>query len=109
MLEKQSCPSEKAQNHELVSPDIRTPHQDIPPELNAICMKAMAYDKTDRYANVLELKKDLQLYLDGKVYPQKKTIFISEPKNGSLEIKLQPGNRGSTYLSYPWYRFHIHL
>jgi len=71
----------KAQNHELTSPDLRTPHRHIPPELNAICMKAMAYDKEDRYTNALELKHDLQLYLDGKsVSAKKDNVFVRTRK-----------------------------
>ena len=44
-------------------------------------MKAMAYEKSDRYANALELKNDLQLYLDGKsVSAKKDNLYIRTRK-----------------------------
>jgi formylglycine-generating enzyme required for sulfatase activity len=44
-------------------------------------MKAMAGDKEKRYANALELKSDLQLYLDGKsVSAKKDNIFVRTKK-----------------------------
>jgi serine/threonine protein kinase/formylglycine-generating enzyme required for sulfatase activity len=79
---------EKAQNHELVSPDLRVPHKHIPPELNAVCMKAMAYDMQDRYPNALELKKDLQLYLDGKSVSAKKDNFYIRTQKWIIRNKI---------------------
>lgn len=70
----------KAQKHEFVSPDMRLPQRNIPPELNAICMKAMACEKENRYASVLDLKKDLQLYLDGKSVSAKKDSLLVKSK-----------------------------
>jgi len=67
----------KAGEYKLVPPDLRAPDNQIPPELNAICMKAMARGKEERYAYALELKKDLQLYLDGKsVSAKKDSLFV---------------------------------
>ncbi len=39
----------------------------IPPELIAVCEKAMERDMADRYATVAELTEDLRCYLDGRV------------------------------------------
>jgi serine/threonine protein kinase/formylglycine-generating enzyme required for sulfatase activity len=71
----------QAQWHRLVPPDLRAPDNEIPPELNAICMKAMAEEKEKRYANALDLKRDLQLYLDGKsVSARKDNVFVRTKK-----------------------------
>jgi len=71
---------EKAQNRDLEPPDVRTPERNIPAELSAICMKAMAYDKDERYTDASELKKDLQLYLDGKSVSAKKDSLLTKTR-----------------------------
>lgn len=43
-------------------PRWRTPHQDIPRELDAICMKCLAKAKEDRYASVVHLIHELEAY-----------------------------------------------
>ncbi|MBK7876870.1 MAG: serine/threonine-protein kinase [Planctomycetes bacterium] len=48
-------------------PPARITATDVPPELVAICDKAMARAKHDRYAGMLELGEDLQAYLEGRV------------------------------------------
>lgn len=79
---------QKAQNRELVSPDIRTPQKNIPAELNAICLKALAYEQEKRYGSVLELKRDLQLYLDGKSVSAKKDNLFIRTKKWILRNKI---------------------
>lgn len=44
-------------------PRKRAPKRDIPKELEAICMKAMAYNKDHRYSTVGELIQDIRNYL----------------------------------------------
>ncbi len=51
-----------------------------PPELMAICEKAMARSKTDRYPSALELAEDLQAYLDGRVVQAYETGSVAELK-----------------------------
>ncbi len=46
---------------------IREFTQDVPPELEAICEKAMARDPAERYADTNELANDLRAYLEGRV------------------------------------------
>jgi serine/threonine-protein kinase len=43
----------------------RVPHRDVPPELEAICVRATAPAREDRYGAVRELHADLERYLDG--------------------------------------------
>ncbi|MCC6741791.1 MAG: serine/threonine protein kinase, partial [Planctomycetia bacterium] len=37
----------------------------VPAELEAIVLKAMAFDRNDRYASALDLHRDVQLYIEG--------------------------------------------
>lgn len=46
---------------------IRTVNKNADPELAAICEKAMAREKSDRYATAVDLAEDVQAYLDGRV------------------------------------------
>ncbi|MCP4716786.1 MAG: SUMF1/EgtB/PvdO family nonheme iron enzyme [Deltaproteobacteria bacterium] len=79
---------EKARKRVLQPPDVRTPDRVIPPELNAICLKALAREKTDRYASTLDLKKDLQLYLDGKSVSAKKDNLLVKTKKWVVRNKV---------------------
>jgi serine/threonine protein kinase/formylglycine-generating enzyme required for sulfatase activity/DNA-directed RNA polymerase subunit RPC12/RpoP len=79
---------DKACGRVLVPPDLRAPDNQIPPELNAICMKAMGRDKEDRYANALELKNDLQLYLDGRSVSAKRDNLIVRTRKWIIRNKV---------------------
>ena len=46
-------------------PSIRTPERDIPPELDAICVRATALDREQRFATARELGDAVQRFLDG--------------------------------------------
>ncbi|HEY3817132.1 MAG TPA: protein kinase [Polyangiaceae bacterium] len=46
-------------------PSVRSPHLDVPPELDAVCAKAAALRPEDRYAGVHELVAAVERYLDG--------------------------------------------
>ncbi len=41
------------------------PARPIPPELEAICLRAMAFRKEDRFASAMDLHDDVQLFLEG--------------------------------------------
>ncbi|MBI2919555.1 MAG: SUMF1/EgtB/PvdO family nonheme iron enzyme [Planctomycetes bacterium] len=71
---------EKVKSGRIEPPSIRVhslrranPHRDpapsapepVPPELDAICMKAMAFRTKDRYQTATELHDDIQLFLEG--------------------------------------------
>ena len=79
---------EKALHHDLIPPDLRAPDNHIPPELNAICMKAMARAKEDRYASASDLRNELQLYLDGKSVSAKKDNIIVRTKKWMIRNKV---------------------
>ena len=79
---------EQAQDGDLIPPDVRTPQKNIPPELAAICMKAMAYDKEDRYADATEINADLQLYLDGKSVSARKDSLITKTRKWIARNKI---------------------
>jgi serine/threonine protein kinase/WD40 repeat protein len=50
----------------------------VPPELTAICEKAMARDPGDRYATMLEFASDLRAYLEGRVVSAHQTGAVIE-------------------------------
>jgi serine/threonine-protein kinase len=49
----------------VTPPSARAPARDIPPELDAICLKATAVDPQLRYATARELHDDLERYMEG--------------------------------------------
>ena len=51
---------------------------EAPPELSAICEKAMAREKRDRYASSLDLAEDLQAFLDHRVVRAYRTGAAAE-------------------------------
>jgi len=52
--------------------------RDVPPELSAICEKAMARSIPDRYATMLELSIDLRAYLENRVVAAYESGAIAE-------------------------------
>ena len=59
-------------------PSVRAPDVDVPPELEAICDKAMARDPEHRYADTLDLADDLRAFLEGRVVKAYQTGAIVE-------------------------------
>jgi serine/threonine protein kinase/DNA-directed RNA polymerase subunit RPC12/RpoP len=53
---------------EIIPPEQRVPERarNIPPELSAVAMKALAREKKDRYPTVEALRRDIELYLEGR-------------------------------------------
>lgn len=56
------APSARARSCGLSKDGPRTP---ITPELDAICLKALAFRREDRYQSALELQQEIQLFLEG--------------------------------------------
>jgi eukaryotic-like serine/threonine-protein kinase len=46
-------------------PSVRSPERKVPPELDALCVEATAYERTSRIATARELGDRVQRYLDG--------------------------------------------
>ncbi len=55
----------KLQEDPVREPRLVAPHKKIPPELNAICMKALQRSVTDRYQKMSEFSEDLRAALLG--------------------------------------------
>jgi serine/threonine-protein kinase len=53
------------QRGNFMPPRKRCPNLKIPRELEAVCVKAMSFEKKDRYQNVQELIKDIRNYIEG--------------------------------------------
>ncbi|HEV3203498.1 MAG TPA: protein kinase [Gemmataceae bacterium] len=67
---------EKVQKGEIVSPRVRK--KDVPPALEALCLKAMALDPKKRYPTVLDLAVDLEHWLaDEPVSAWKEPIGVT--------------------------------
>jgi serine/threonine protein kinase len=47
------------------SPARRAPHRDVPPELDALCVRATALEPADRFSKVRELVDAVERFLDG--------------------------------------------
>ena len=47
-------------------PSLRAPTQEVPPELDEICVKATALDRADRFSSARELHETLERYLGGE-------------------------------------------
>ena len=54
--------------HEVTPPRRRAPTAGIPPELEAIVLKAMQYERADRYASVPSLRGDIEAYAAAGAY-----------------------------------------
>jgi len=52
-------------------PHERAPERNIPPELAAVAMKALARRKEDRYQRVEDLRRDVELFLEGRAVSAK--------------------------------------
>ncbi|MDP7253640.1 MAG: protein kinase, partial [Planctomycetota bacterium] len=61
----------KVTEDRLVAPIKRAPERNIPKELAAIAVKAMAHDRRRRYQSVGELQQDINLYLEGRAVSAK--------------------------------------
>ena len=53
---------QKCANGDIVPPRLRSPKLNVPVELEAICLKAMALNPADRYANVQTMIADIRNY-----------------------------------------------
>lgn len=58
----------------VIPPSVRAPKQEIPPELEEICMKALEYHPDDRYSTALELAEAIQVYLDGSLEEERRRV-----------------------------------
>jgi len=73
--------------HEGGPTPIHELRRDVPPELEAICDKAMARDPARRYADTLDLAEDLRAFLEGRVVKAHETGAIVELRKWVLRNK----------------------
>ena len=50
---------------EIVPPSARAPHRSVPPDLEEICLRALAYAPEDRYPSARALRDEVERYLAG--------------------------------------------
>lgn len=80
----------KAAEGSILPPAARAPGCTVPPELSAIAMKALAKNPDDRYARVEDLRRDVELHLEGRA--------VSAKQDTALEalVKLVRRNKGAS-------------
>jgi serine/threonine-protein kinase len=68
-------------------PSVRVPDRDIPPELDAICVRATALERADRFATARELGDAVQRFLDGdRDLALRKTLAAGEIDSANAAI-----------------------
>jgi len=60
----------------IVPPEERTPDRQIPKELSAVTLKAMARNRRKRYQSVPDLAQDIKLFLEGRAVSAKEDTFV---------------------------------
>jgi serine/threonine-protein kinase len=63
---------------EIVPPRQRSPHRQVPPTLESICLRAMAPAREDRHASALAFHEDLQVFLDGTLEAERREREASQ-------------------------------
>lgn len=66
----------------VMAPNLRAPERQIPPELAAIAMKALAHGKEDRYPSVVDLRRDIELFMEDR------TVSAKEDSTWEVLVKL---------------------
>src|SRR5262249_15037595 len=72
----------------IVPPEKRSPGQRIPKELSAVVMKALAQERAQRYQSVVELRKDIERYQEGR------SVSAREDTRWEQVVKFVKRNRG---------------
>ncbi len=72
-------------------PERRAPDRVMPPELSAVAMKALASNPTERYQSVIELRRDLERFLEHRAVSAK----IDTPLESLF--KFMQRNQGATW------------
>lgn len=65
----------KAEKRDLIDPQERNPRAQIPEELSRIILKAMAFEKAQRYQTIEEISSDIDALMSGKWMKQEKMVF----------------------------------
>ncbi|MDP6504467.1 MAG: hypothetical protein QF886_12665, partial [Planctomycetota bacterium] len=61
---------------DLKFPEIVAPERNIPKELSAVVMKAMSSNQRRRYQSVGELRRDIDLFLEGRAVSAREDSFV---------------------------------
>ncbi len=78
-------------------PSVRTPDLEVPPELEAICVRATATKSSDRYPTARALSDDLQKYLDGdRELERRRELSVSYSEQAKPRAALALGDEDPT-------------
>jgi serine/threonine protein kinase len=75
-------------NGRIVPPEKRAPNRQPPRELSAIAMKCLSKNRARRYRSVMELRKDIGLFLEGR------SVSAAPDAFGQAVVKLVKRNKG---------------
>jgi serine/threonine-protein kinase len=67
-------------------PSVRAPNRDVPPELDALCVRATAFDPKDRFAAARELHAAIDRYLEGDRDLERRKISAEEHAKAALDL-----------------------
>jgi serine/threonine protein kinase len=67
--------------HRILAPEERAPARQIPKDLSAIAMKALAADRAERYQSAGELRRDIELFLEDRA--------VSAKEDSPLEMMIK--------------------
>jgi serine/threonine-protein kinase len=73
-------------------PSVRVPDQDIPPELDEICVKAVSTNPGKRYQNARELQQAVQRFLDGERDQQLRKSMAHDHAEAAARILAEAGD-----------------
>jgi eukaryotic-like serine/threonine-protein kinase len=69
----------------IAAPEVISPERTIPRDLSAVAMKSLSLRPDDRYPDVIHMRRDLELFLDGRV--------VSARNDSFMEVLIRFGNR----------------
>jgi len=77
-------------NGRIVPPEKRAPDRQPPRELSAIAMKCLSKNRARRYRSVMDLRKDISLFLEGR------SVSAAPDAFGQAVVKLVKRNKGAS-------------
>jgi eukaryotic-like serine/threonine-protein kinase len=75
-------------------PSVRAPNREVPPELDAICVKATALDPSKRFASAREMHDAIERFLDGDRDVEQRRVLAQRHAEAALEAAARATREG---------------